>query len=113
MSDSHGGILAAPTSVVRSRQTAKNGVPSAEGESDALIESPDLTFTMLLDAAGLARHDVRLLRHKDGRYPGFPSLYTLWRDQRPRFDAYQETQALGDEPDLRAPIWARSDHVER
>lgn len=106
MSDRHHGILAAPTLEVRSRQTAQKVAPSAKGGSDVLIESPDLTFTMLLDAAGLTRRDVRLLRHKDGRYPGFPSLYALWRDQRPRFDAYQETQAFGDEPDLRAPIWA-------
>ncbi len=71
-----------------------------------MTAAPPLTFTTLLDSAGLARRYVRLLRHKDGRYPGFPSLYALWRDQRPRFDAYQETQAFGDEPDLRVPIWA-------
>ena len=71
-----------------------------------MTNGPPLTFTTLLDGAGLNRRDVRLLRHKDGRYPGFPSLYALWRDQRPRFEAYQETQAFGDAPDLRAPVWA-------
>ena len=65
-----------------------------------------LTFTTLIDIAGLPRKDVRLLRHKDGRYKGFPSIYALWRDHRARFDGYQETQAFGDEPDLRAPYWA-------
>lgn len=33
-------------------------------------EGPALTFTTLLDGVGIARADVRLLRHKDGRYPG-------------------------------------------
>ncbi|WP_241488655.1 hypothetical protein [Sphingomonas sanguinis] len=44
---------------------------------------PALTFTTLLDSAGLARRDVRLLRHKDGRYPGFPSLYAMARPAPP------------------------------
>lgn len=71
-----------------------------------MTDATALNFTTLIDSVGLARRDVRLLRHKDGRYPGFPSIYALWRDDRQRFDAYQETQAFGDEPDLRAPIWA-------
>lgn len=49
---------------------------------------------------------MRLLRHQDTRYPGHPSPYILWRDNRSRFENYQATQALGDAPDLRAPIWA-------
>ena len=39
-----------------------------------MTNSPALTFTTFLDGAGLDRLGVRLLRHKDGRYPGFPSL---------------------------------------
>lgn len=65
-----------------------------------------LQFATLLDLAGLPRSSVRLLRHKDGRYPGLPSPYALWRDHRARFEAYQETQGFGDAPDLRAPYWA-------
>lgn len=65
-----------------------------------------LTFGTLLDLAGLDRKDVRLLRHQDNRYPGFPTPYAMWRDDRSRFEAYQETQGTGDAPDLRAPYWA-------
>lgn len=65
-----------------------------------------LTFGDLLDLAGIARCDVRLLRHQDNRYRGSPSPYALWRDHRDRFEAYQETQATSDEARLRAPYWA-------
>lgn len=65
-----------------------------------------LTFASLLDLAGIARSDVRLLRHQDNRYTGFRSPYVLWRDDRPRFEAYQQTQAIGDAGQLRAPYWA-------
>ncbi len=65
-----------------------------------------LTFGALLSLAGLDSGSVRLLRHQDNRYPGFPNPHVLWRDHRPRFEAYQETQAVGDAPDLRAPWWA-------
>jgi hypothetical protein len=65
-----------------------------------------LTFGNLLDIVGIDRQSVRLLRHQDSRYPGHPSPYVLWRDYRDRFEAYQETQALGDEAKLRAPYWA-------
>lgn len=65
-----------------------------------------LTFGTLLDVAGVSRKDVRLLRHQDTRYPGHPSPFALWRDDRERFERYQETQGVGDAPDLRAPIWA-------
>lgn len=63
-----------------------------------------LTFGDLLDLAGLNRKDVRLLRHQDNRYPGFPTIYAMWRDDRPRFEAYQETQGTGDALDLRGRI---------
>jgi hypothetical protein len=65
-----------------------------------------LAFGNLLDLAGLDRKDVRLLRHQDNRYPGHPTPYVMWRDDRPRFEAYQETQGIGDAADLRAPYWA-------
>lgn len=65
-----------------------------------------LTFATLLEVAGLPLSSVRLLRHQDNRYPGYPTPYVLWRDHRARFEAYQETQAFGDAPDLRAPYWA-------
>jgi hypothetical protein len=65
-----------------------------------------LTFGTMLDLAGVSRSAVRLLRHQDKRYPGRPSPYTLWRDNRPRFEAYQETQAIGDAAKLKAPYWA-------
>jgi hypothetical protein len=65
-----------------------------------------LTFGTLLDLAGIEPSAVRLLRHQDNRYSGYPSPYVLWRDHRARFEAYQETQAVGDAADLRAPYWA-------
>lgn len=65
-----------------------------------------LTFGTLLDLAGIARGDVRLLRHQDNRYPGRPTPYSLWRDDRSRFEAYQETQAIGDAAKLKAQYWA-------
>ena len=65
-----------------------------------------LSFGNLIDLAGIGRSNVRLLRHQDNRYTGFVSPYALWRDYRDRFEAYQETQAIGDEARLRAPYWA-------
>lgn len=65
-----------------------------------------LTFGMLLDQAGIKRSDVRLLRHQDNRYSGRYTPFAMWRDDRARFEAYQELQALGDAPKLRAPYWA-------
>ncbi len=65
-----------------------------------------LTFATLLDLAGFDRSAVRLLRHQDNRYPGHPSPFILWRDHRERFEAYQQTQAIGDAAVLRAPFWA-------
>lgn len=65
-----------------------------------------LNFAMLLEAAGLSRTDVRLLRHQDTRYPGHPSPYVMWRDDRPRFEAYQQTQSFKNETVLNAAYWA-------
>lgn len=83
-------------------------------DRDAIVRIPPrafdgftlLTFGTLLDLAAIPRSSVRLLRHQDNRYPGHPSPYALWRDNRPRFEAYQATQGFGDAPDLKAPIWA-------
>jgi hypothetical protein len=69
-------------------------------------ESSVLTFGTLLDMVGIARSAVRLLRHQDNRYTGYQSPFVLWRDHRPRFEAYQETQSIGDAAALRAPYWA-------
>lgn len=63
-----------------------------------------LTFGTLLDLVGVVRKDVRLLRHQDTRYPGHPAPFALWRDDRERFERYQETQGIGDAPDLRAGL---------
>lgn len=67
---------------------------------------PTITFGDLLDIVGVDRQDVRLLRHQDNRYTGYRSPYVLWRDDRPRFEAYQETQSIGDAVTLQAPYWA-------
>ena len=66
-----------------------------------------LTFGTLLDLAGLDRKDVRLLRHQDNRYPGYPTPYAMWRDDRPRFEAYQETQSVARR--LRSPVGVNYD----
>lgn len=65
-----------------------------------------LVFGTLLDLTGIERSSVRLLRHQDTRYPGFPSPYALWRDDPVRFDAYQATQAIANAAVLRSPYWA-------
>ena len=64
------------------------------------------TFNALLEGAGLALKDVRLLRHADRRHPGKPGPYDLWRDQPDLFDAYQATQSPARAAHLRAPVWA-------
>ncbi|WP_246709875.1 hypothetical protein [Rhizobium laguerreae] len=65
-----------------------------------------LAFGNMLDLAGIKRSTVRLLRHQDNRHAGFPTPYTLWRDHRERFEAYQATQSFASEPKLRATYWA-------
>lgn len=83
-----------------------SGVADMAIVSEAAHRTALLTFGSLLDLAGIDRRQVRLLRHQDNRYTGFQSPYVLWRDHRDRFEAYQETQAIGDVADLRAPYWA-------
>ncbi len=64
-----------------------------------------LSFNQALEAYGIAPRDVRLLRHQTrgdrGRTP-----YTLWRDDRALFDAYQATQQAKNRARLDAPLWA-------
>ena len=64
------------------------------------------TFNQLLEGAGLALGDVRLLRHSDRRHPHKPTPYALWRDRPDLFEAYQATQSPEREARLRAPVWA-------
>lgn len=63
-------------------------------------------FAMLLDQCGLARADVRLLRHQEIRHRGFPSPYILWRDDPRRFESYQQTQSFKNASVLNAKYWA-------
>ena len=65
-----------------------------------------LTFKTLLEDAAVPPASVKMLRHQDNRYPGYPTPYVLWRDHRDRFEAYQQTQAFGDAAKLRVPYWA-------
>jgi hypothetical protein len=65
-----------------------------------------LSFATLIREADLAPSDIRLLRHQDTRYPGFPSPYVMWRDDRQRFYAYQQTQSFGNAANLNAKYWA-------
>ncbi|WP_377847199.1 GIY-YIG nuclease family protein [Bosea sp. UC22_33] len=66
----------------------------------------ELAFGDLLDVAGLDRGSVRLLRHQENKHTAHRSIYAVWRDNRQAFEAYQATQAISDEPKLRAPLWA-------
>lgn len=65
-----------------------------------------LNFVTFLNEAGLAPTDVRLLRHQDTRYPGCPSPYIMWRDNRSQFEAYQQTQSFPNAAVLNAKYWA-------
>lgn len=65
-----------------------------------------LLFNSLLDQAGIAHEDVRLLRHQDGRATKGRTPYELWRDNRSAFDAYQGTQSPQNHARLRAAYWA-------
>jgi hypothetical protein len=65
-----------------------------------------LMFNTLLREAGLALHDVRLLRHKDGRSDKGCTPYELWRDARDQFELYQSTMGFAGRTALGAPYWA-------
>jgi hypothetical protein len=61
---------------------------------------------MLLNEANIPLGDVRLLRHKDQRAAKGRTPYELWRDDRPSFEHYQNTQAIKNRKKLLAPYWA-------
>jgi hypothetical protein len=63
-------------------------------------------FNVLLNKAGIALTDVRLLRHMDHRSTKGRTIYELWRDARPSFNLYQSHQKFGDRTILNAPYWA-------
>lgn len=63
-------------------------------------------FNTLLEDAGLAPSEVRLLRHQTGRARG-RTPYSLWRDDRSGFERYQSYQMGGDRRAyFAAPYWA-------
>lgn len=64
-----------------------------------------LTFHMVLEAYGIEPARVCLLRHQ-GRGRTGRSPYTLWRDQRKLFEAYQATQQVKDRSRLDGAVWA-------
>ena len=64
-----------------------------------------LTFNLLLQTAGLALSDVRLMRHATHQ-PGGTTPYVLWRDRRDLFEAWQRTQSKGNAAKVAAPFWA-------
>lgn len=64
-----------------------------------------LTFNQALEAYGIDAAQVRLLRHQ-GRGPTGQTPFTLWRDQRELFDAYQATQQVKDRSRLDGSMWA-------
>jgi hypothetical protein len=71
--------------------------------------SMPIMFNSILEAAGIAPADVRLLRHKDKRAKPGRTPYDLWRDPelRPMFEDYQSTQNPRRRPGLSsAKYWA-------
>jgi hypothetical protein len=65
-----------------------------------------LRLNTLLSEAGVPLAAVRLLRHQDSRSAKGRSPYELWRDERPAFMNYQESQRFGNRAKLRADYWA-------
>lgn len=64
-----------------------------------------LTFNDLLEKAGLAPSEVRLLRHQErGSHRQTP--YNLWANDRPAFAHYQAVQTSANATRLRAKFWA-------
>lgn len=64
-----------------------------------------IMLNSVLRAAGFDLKGVRLLRHKDNRADKGRTPYELWRDDRPQFDRYQATQAVGHAANLDARHW--------
>ena len=59
--------------------------PSSAG-AVATMPARWLNRANLLNLAGIVRSAVRLLLHQDNRYTRYHSPYTLWRDNRDRFE---------------------------
>jgi hypothetical protein len=65
-----------------------------------------LQFNTLLGQFDIIPAAVRLLRHQDSRSSRGRTPYELWRDDRPSFEYYQETQSPRNRSKLRADHWA-------
>lgn len=65
-----------------------------------------LTFNALLAEHGIAAKDVRLLRHAKRQGATGISPLQAWREDRPRFEAYQATQPSRDRAFFDVPYWA-------
>ncbi len=66
-----------------------------------------IMFNSLLTQHGIDAAHVILLRHQDQRAARGRTPYELWRDNRPAFECYQETQSIKNRQKLsRASIWA-------
>ncbi|HEV2098512.1 MAG TPA: hypothetical protein VGR45_06245, partial [Stellaceae bacterium] len=65
-----------------------------------------LRFNTLLREASVPLSAVRLLRHQDARSARGRSPYELWRDDRPGFENYQESQSFQNRSKLRSNYWA-------
>jgi len=64
-------------------------------------------FNSVLNQYGIAEEAVVLLRHQDGSAERGRTLYELWRDNRPAFEAYQSFQAIKNRAKLsNANFWA-------
>ena len=61
-------------------------------------------FNMLLEEAGIAPSDVRLLRHQPK--VGSKSLLDVWRTNRPLFESFQSEQDATKRAHLDARYWA-------
>lgn len=64
-----------------------------------------LSFNQALEAYGIDPREVRLLRHQTRGESG-QTPYTLWRDDRALFDAYQATQHPKNRNRLAGSLWA-------
>jgi hypothetical protein len=65
-----------------------------------------LTFTNVLQAAGIEPKNVRLLRHQDARSDPGKTPYDLFRNDRPSFELYQSTQSIENRSRLKSDYWA-------
>ena len=65
-----------------------------------------IMFNSILQDAGLALRDVRLLRHQDQRAERGRSPYDLWRDSRPDFELYQSIQRIDRRSYFASRYWA-------